>query len=294
MKSMTGFGKETFLNDTYQIDVEIKSVNQRFLDIQLRMPKEINPYEMAIRQLMKETLQRGRIEAYINIKQTGSGNKEVLVHWDLIHQLLGEVQQELSAHYPKAAFDPAKNINQLLNNSDYVEVTEKQEVDETFGLLVLETVKKAVARIDASRLQEGQKIQQILTVYCQDFIDLVHELTGFVTIYEQDYREKFEAKLNEWLGSQVDETRLLTELAILLEKGDIHEELDRLAIHVTKLQELLYQTEPVGRELDFLIQEMNREVNTIGSKSSPIDIKNIVVQLKTILEKIREQIQNVE
>ncbi|WP_429951241.1 YicC/YloC family endoribonuclease [Enterococcus sp. AZ101] len=294
MKSMTGFGKETFLNDTYQIDVEIKSVNQRFLDIQLRMPKEINPYEMAIRQLMKETLQRGRIEAYINIKQTGSGNKEVLVHWDLIHQLLGEVQQELTAHYPETVFDPAQTTNQLLNNSDYVEVTEKQEVDETFGLLVLETVKKAVERIDASRLQEGQKIQQVLTIYCQDFINLVHELTDFVTVYEKEYREKFETKLNDLLGSQVDETRLLTELAILLEKGDIHEELDRLAIHVTKLQELLCQAEPVGRELDFLIQEMNREVNTVGSKSSSIEIKNIVVQLKTILEKIREQIQNVE
>jgi len=291
---MTGFGKETFLNDTYQIDVEIKSVNQRFLDIQLRMPKEVNPYEMAIRQLMKETLQRGRIEAYINIKQTGSGNKEVQVHWELIHQLLSEIKQELTANYPQSEFNPEQNINQLLNNSDYVEVTEKQEADETFGDLILDSVRKAVERIDASRLQEGQKIQQVLTGYSQEFIDLVHELAGFVGIYEKDYREKFEAKLNDWLGEQVDEARLLTELAILLEKGDIHEELDRLAIHVDKLQELLYQSEPVGRELDFLMQEMNREVNTIGSKSSPIEIKNIVVQMKTILEKIREQIQNVE
>lgn len=294
MKSMTGFGKETFLNDTYQIDVEIKSVNQRFLDIQLRMPKEVNPYEMAIRQLMKETLQRGRIEAYINIKQTGSGNKEVQVHWELIHQLLSEIKQELTANYPQSEFNPGQNINQLLNNSDYVEVTEKQEADETFGVLILDSVKKAVKRIDASRLQEGQKIQQVLAGYSQEFIGLVRELAGFVEIYEKDYREKFEAKLNDWLGEQVDEARLLTELAILLEKGDIHEELDRLAIHVDKLQELLYQSEPVGRELDFLMQEMNREVNTIGSKSSPIEIKNIVVQMKTILEKIREQIQNVE
>ncbi|MGM0218877.1 YicC/YloC family endoribonuclease [Enterococcus sp. AZ126] len=294
MKSMTGFGKETFLNNTYQIDVEIKSVNQRFLDIQLRMPKEVNPHEMAIRQLVKETLQRGRIETYINIKQTSSGNKEVLVHWNLIHQLMGEIKQELTTNYPQAEFDPVQSINQLLNNPDYVEVTEKQEADEQFGVLVLETVKKAVERIDASRLQEGQKIQQVLTSYSQDFIALVDELKSFVILYEKDYRDKFEARLNDWLGSQVDETRLLTELAILLEKGDIHEELDRLMIHVDKLQELLTQAEPVGRELDFLIQEMNREVNTIGSKSSPIEIKNIVVQMKTILEKIREQIQNVE
>lgn len=294
MKSMTGFGKETVLNETYQIDVEIKSVNQRFLDIQLRMPKEINPHEMAIRQLMKETLQRGRIEAYINVKQTGSGNKEVRMHWELIHQLLNEMQQELTAKYPQAEFTPAQSMNQLLNNSDYVEVTEKQEVDETFSNLVLATVEKAIMRINQSRLQEGEKIQQVLTTYSEDFTDLVEELNEFVDVFEKEYREKFEAKLNDWLGAQVDETRLLTEMAILLEKGDIHEELDRLTIHLAKLQELLTQTEPVGRELDFLIQEMNREVNTIGSKSSPIEIKNIVVQMKTILEKIREQIQNVE
>lgn len=294
MKSMTGFGKATFLNDTYQIDVEIKSVNQRFLDIQLRTPKEVNPYEMAIRQLIKESLQRGRIEAYINIQQTGSSNKEVQVHWELIHQLLEDIQQELTGKYPKIQFDPVISINQLLNNSDYVEVTEKQEADELFGQMVLDNVEKAVQKIDASRLAEGEKIQQLLRAYSQDFIGLVNELSGFVTVYEQDYHDKFEAKLNDWLGDQVEESRLLTELAILLEKGDIHEELDRLAIHVDKLKELLVQTEPVGRELDFLIQEMNREVNTIGSKSSPIEIKNIVVQMKTILEKIREQVQNVE
>lgn len=294
MKSMTGFGKETFLNAAYQIDVEVKSVNQRFLDIQLRMPKEVHPYEMAIRQLMKERVQRGRVEAYINIKQTGSGTKEVLIHWDLVHQLMREVQQEFTDKYPQAEVDPVQNMSQLLNNSDYVEVTEKQDTDETFGWLLLDVVKKAMERIDVSRLQEGQKIQQILTMYSQEFIDLVNELTGFVTIYEKDYREKIETKLNDWLGSQVDETRLLTELAFLLEKGDIHEELDRLSIHVDKLQELLIQSEPVGRELDFLIQEMNREVNTISSKSSPIEIKNNVIQMKTTLEKIREQIQNVE
>ncbi|MTD40207.1 YicC family protein [Erwinia sp. CPCC 100877] len=294
MKSMTGFGKATFLNETYQMDVEIKSVNQRFLDIQLRTPKEVNPYEMAIRQSMKETLQRGRIEVYINIQKNGGSNKEVQIHWDLIHPLIQEMQQELTAKYPQAQLDPAQVVQNLVNHSDYVEVTEKQETDEAFGTFLLETVKEAVMKVDHSRQIEGEKIQHVLDAYCQDFIQLTAEITSFVADYEKDYREKFEAKLKEWLGSQVDEERLLTEMVILLEKGDIHEELDRLAIHVAKLQDLLKQVAPVGRELDFLIQEMNREVNTIGSKSSPITIKNLVVQMKTILEKIREQIQNVE
>lgn len=123
---------------------------------------------------------------------------------------------------------------------------------------------------------------------------MVEILASFVSVYEQEYRQRLETKLSEWVGEQIEESRLLTEVAILIEKGDIHEELDRLTIHLDKLEELLVQEVPVGRELDFLIQEMNREVNTIGSKSSPIEIKNNVVQLKTILEKIREQIQNIE
>lgn len=294
MKSMTGFGKETFQNDQYQIDVELKSVNQRFLDIQLRAPKEVNPYDLAIRQVIKNTLERGRIEAYINITQTNIGNKEVRIHWELVDQLFQVIQTKLANTYETTTFDPAQSMNQLLNNSDYVEVIEGQDIDEAFGELVIATVTKAVGKIDKSRLQEGEKIQQVLSNYGQDFIQLVTELSTFVEVYEKEYQERFETKLNDWLGGQVDESRLLTEMAILLEKGDIHEELDRLVIHIEKLQELLKQKTPVGRELDFLIQEMNREVNTIGSKSSSIEIKNIVIQMKTILEKIREQIQNIE
>lgn len=158
----------------------------------------------------------------------------------------------------------------------------------------MKAVEAAVENADSSRQQEGEKIRQVLLDYSQEFSANVEKLTTFTTLYEADYKEKFEAKLKDWLSAHVDETRLLTEMAILLEKGDIHEELDRLMIHIDKLDQLLAQSAPIGRELDFLIQEMNREVNTIGSKSSPIEIKNFVVQLKTILEKIREQVQNVE
>lgn len=294
MKSMTGFGKATFENDQYQIDVELKSVNQRFLDIQIRAPKEVNPHDLAIRHVIKKSLERGRVEVYINITQTTIGNKEVRVHWELVDQLFQTIEKKLATTYPTASFEPTQHLTQLLNNSDYVEVIEGHETDEAFGELVIETVMKAVEKINQSRLQEGEKIQQLLLNYSHDFMQLVTELAAFVDVYEKEYQERFEKKLSDWLGEQVDESRLLTEMAILLEKGDVHEELDRLVIHIEKLQELLGQKTPVGRELDFLIQEMNREVNTIGSKSSSITIKNIVIQMKTILEKIREQIQNIE
>ncbi|MBL1226837.1 YicC/YloC family endoribonuclease [Enterococcus sp. BWR-S5] len=294
MKSMTGFGKEVLQHETYQIDVEIKTVNHRFLDMQLRMPKEANPYELAIRQLIKEKLQRGRVEVYVNLQKSGEGNKTVHIHWSLIHQLLQNMETELVDNYAIEQFDPTASVNQLLNNADFVEVVEEKTDDTQLEALLLKAIETAVEKVDDSRQQEGEKIRQVLLEYSQDFSTKVQKLISFTELYEADYKERFEAKLKEWLSAHVDETRLLTEMAILLEKGDIHEELDRLLIHIDKLSQLLTQSAPVGRELDFLIQEMNREVNTIGSKSSPIEIKNYVVQLKTILEKIREQIQNVE
>ncbi|WP_250856633.1 YicC/YloC family endoribonuclease [Enterococcus faecalis] len=286
MKSMTGFGKKTIQNENYQLDIEVKSVNQRFLDIQLRMPKELNAYELVIRQVIKRTLKRGRVEVYVNLQKIGNNQKEVRVQWDLIDQLLTSVDQHLKENYPEATFDAGITVNHLLKQNDFVEIVEAEIVDQTF--------EAAIVSLDQSRVQEGTQIKQVLLDYVAVLTQSIQELQAFVGVFEQEYRQRFEAKLNEWLGSQVDETRLLTEMAILLEKGDIHEELDRLDIHIDKLHQLLDETEPVGRELDFLIQEMNREVNTIGSKSSPIEIKNSVVQMKTTLEKIREQIQNVE
>ncbi|MFB5381945.1 YicC/YloC family endoribonuclease [Enterococcus faecalis] len=294
MKSMTGFGKKTIQNENYQLDVEVKSVNQRFLDIQLRMPKELNAYELVIRQVIKRTLKRGRVEVYVNLQKIGNNQKEVRVQWDLIDQLLTSVDQHLKENYPEATFDAGDTVNHLLKQNDFVEIVEAEIVDQTFEPFLVQAFEAAIASLDQSRVQEGTQIKQVLLDYVAVLTQSIQELQAFVGVFEQEYRQRFEAKLNEWLGSQVDETRLLTEMAILLEKGDIHEELDRLDIHIDKLHQLLDETETVGRELDFLIQEMNREVNTIGSKSSPIEIKNSVVQMKTTLEKIREQIQNVE
>lgn len=129
MKSMTGFGKETLQHDVYHIDVEIKTVNHRFLDMQLRMPKEANPYELGIRQLIKTKLQRGRVEVYVNLQKNSSSNKTVHIHWPLIHQLLQSMETELVDNYAIEQFDPSTSLNQLLNNSDYVEVIEEKTDD---------------------------------------------------------------------------------------------------------------------------------------------------------------------
>ena len=294
MKSMTGYGQAVQTNDAYELTIELKSVNNRFLDLQIRMPKELNPFESLIRKIAKEKIQRGRVDVFINLTPLKSGNKQISVDWPLLQQLVTELQNGGKEHFGIVDFPVEQVLVKALEQSDFVTLIDQPTEEDTLEELVQAVANEAFTQLAASRESEGAGIQKVLIDYGSKVQALVVELNGFVDEYEADFQQRYQAKLEEYLGNTVDQDRLLTELAILLERGDIHEELDRLSIHIEKLAKLLQATEPVGRELDFLLQEMNREVNTIGSKSSPIQIKDIVVQLKTILEKIREQIQNVE
>ena len=294
MKSMTGYGQAVQTNDAYELTIELKSVNNRFLDLQIRMPKELNPFESLIRKIAKEKIQRGRVDVFINLTPLKSGNKQISVDWPLLQQLITELQNGGKEHFGIVDFPVEQVLVKAMEQSDFVTLIDQPTEEDTLEELVQAVANEAFTQLAASRESEGAGIQKVLIDYGSKVQALVVELNGFVDEYEADFQQRYQAKLEEYLGNTVDQDRLLTELAILLERGDIHEELDRLSIHIEKLAKLLQATEPVGRELDFLLQEMNREVNTIGSKSSPIQIKDIVVQLKTILEKIREQIQNVE
>lgn len=294
MKSMTGYGQAALANDAYELNIELKSVNNRFLDLQIRMPKELNPFESLIRKIAKGKIQRGRVDVFINLTPLKSGNKQVSVDWPLLQQLVNELQNGGKEHFGIVDFPVEQVLVKAMEQSDFVTLVDQPTEEESLEELVQVVANEAFIQLAASRESEGAGIRKVLVDYGSKVQALVTQLNGFVTEYEADFQQRYQTKLEEYLGDTVDQDRLLTELAILLERGDIHEELDRLSIHLEKLAKLLETTEPVGRELDFLLQEMNREVNTIGSKSSPIQIKDIVVQLKTILEKIREQIQNVE
>lgn len=246
MRSMTGFGKAQAQTNQVAIDIEIKTVNQRFLDIQFRIPRILNEAEHRLRNATKNHLARGRVDVFITVTERAQHAKEVMIDWETITAIVEEAEQES---------------------------------ERRFGVPI---AKQALVQ---SLIMQEQKAALASTL---------EQLRGFYQTYEQEYQERLTKKIIERLDQEADEARLLTEIALLIERGDIHEELDRLTVHLLKLDQLLAKTEPVGRELDFLIQEMNREVNTIGSKSAVIEIKNEVVQLKTILEKMREQVQNVE
>lgn len=294
MKSMTGFGKATYFHEPYQIDFEVKSVNHRFLDTQIRLPREYNVMEMPLRQLIKGEISRGRIETSIYVTKSSGASKELRINWLLLDSLIKQLTEAEESRYLDLSFDTQSIVNGLVNHEDFFEIVENQEEDPDLESYFLAGMTAALIKLNQSRETEGQDIASLLTNYLTDFTAELALVVSSAELYEADYQQKLTAKVTDLLGESVDESRLLTEVTLLIERGDIHEELDRLDIHIKKLQGLLLVKTPIGREMDFLIQEMNREVNTIGSKSAPITIKESVVQMKTILEKIREQVQNVE
>lgn len=294
MKSMTGFGKATYFHEPYQIDFEVKSVNHRFLDTQIRLPREYNVMEMPLRQLIKGEISRGRIETSIYVTKSSGASKELRINWPLLDSLIKQLTEAEESRYLDLSFDTQSIVNGLVNHEDFFEIVENQEEDPDLESYFLAGMTAALIKLNQSRETEGQDIASLLTNYLTDFTAELALVVNSAELYEADYQQKLTAKVTDLLGESVDESRLLTEVTLLIERGDIHEELDRLDIHIKKLQGLLLVKTPIGREMDFLIQEMNREVNTIGSKSAPITIKESVVQMKTILEKIREQVQNVE
>lgn len=284
MKSMTGFGKASVENETYRVNIEIKSVNHRFLDVQLKLPTGMSAFDLAIRKQISQKLSRGRVELICKLEELQASSKKAKVNRELLTQVMAQLPE----------ISPENLISQLLLREEFIEVTNQEIATERLQDLVLSALDQALEQLVAKRAQEGEQIYQVLQQQGQEAAAVLTQLVAFQDVYEKEYQERYTKKLQDYLGGVVDQDRLLTELAILLEKGDIHEEMDRLNIHLQTYAATLQKKVPIGRELDFLVQEMNREVNTIGSKTSHVTLKGYVIQLKTILEKIREQIQNVE
>ena len=284
MKSMTGFGKASVEDEVYRVNIEIKSVNHRFLDVQLKLPTGMSAFDLAIRKQVSQKLSRGRVELICKLEELQASSKKAKVNHELFTQVMAQLPE----------ISPDNLISQLLLREEFIEVTNQEIATERLQGLVLSALDQALDQLVAKRAQEGEQIYQVLQQQGQEAATVLTQLVAFQDIYEKEYQERYTKKLQDYLGGVVDQDRLLTELAILLEKGDIHEEMDRLNIHLQTYAATLQKKVPIGRELDFLVQEMNREVNTIGSKTNHVTLKGYVIQLKTILEKIREQIQNVE
>ncbi|MCM3386695.1 YicC family protein [Ureibacillus chungkukjangi] len=290
VRSMTGFGRGVTATNNYQLTVEIRSVNHRFLEIYTKFPKEWFEAEIATKKQLSQYVKRGKIDVAIDLKTIGNEKLAIQINWPLVeaYQKAKEQLQEVVSIEEKWSM---KEILSLENVISY----EKQELapEELMTSIGL-AVKEAAEKLVEMRIQEGQQLKQILTSFNRQLKELIHRIRGLSGEAVNKFRDKLIDRIKEIGNLDELEDRLLAEVAIFAEKIDISEELDRLTSHFKQLESTIEESESIGRKLDFLMQEMHREINTIGSKNQNSEISLAVVQSKTILEKMREQVQNIE
>ncbi|MGF9965573.1 YicC/YloC family endoribonuclease [Bacillus rhizoplanae] len=290
ISSMTGFGRAKVENDAFQITVEMKSVNHRFLEMNIRLPKQMMVFEDKIRKLIAEQVGRGRIEVSIIVEGEGLVERKLRVDWSLLEQykLIMEEAKD------KFQLQDSITLQQLITMPEVTAIEEVENVNETFEHSFYEAVRRAASMLKTMRDGEGERLHKDLEHRLQEIHTCVHAIVPYAPSVIQKYRERLENRLKELHNQELEEQRLLTEIAVFADRCDIHEELVRLQSHLEQFQEALQSTEPVGRKMDFIVQEMHREINTIGSKANDLTISKYVVEMKNNLEKIREQVQNIE
>jgi uncharacterized protein (TIGR00255 family) len=287
---MTGFGRVHKQFQQYSITVEIKTVNHRFCEVNLRMPRQLMTLEDKLKKLIFQYIKRGRVEAFISIDGNALTSKELQVDWVLLDQYY----QTLKEANQRFKLSESVKLEHLFGQSEFVDVVEKEITNNEIHVYIYEATLEAVKQVAEMRLQEGNELLSDINSNLQYIEDSCYQVSTFAPLVIQQYKERLHKKVSEYTDGLFDETRLLTEVAIFAEKADINEEITRIRSHISQFNRTLQQTEPVGRKLDFLVQELNREINTIGSKANDIGIAEHVVNMKTKLEKIKEQVQNIE
>lgn len=289
--SMTGFGRGEAIGADKTVTIEMKGVNHRFLEVAIRLPRAYNALEEKIKSIIKANLLRGRLDVYVNIEETGEKKRKLKVDKELALDYYSSLK-ELAQFLGLAENISVLDIAQL---PEVLTLEEPEEDCEALWPLVEEALMKALEQLRAMRQEEGRKLAEDLRQRKEFIARLVEEVAERADMVVEEYRVKLEARIQEILGSiTVDQNRLAMEVALLAERSNITEELVRLRSHLDQLSDTLEENGSVGRKLDFLVQEMHREINTIGSKANDLIISQKVVALKSEVEKIREQVQNLE
>ena len=288
--SMTGFGRSKITKDSFSVSVEVKTVNHRFTEFNIRMPRHFNKIEDKIKKKLISSIHRGRIEVFVTIEGEGIMDRQVRVDWELLHQYI----QSIEKIKQKYALIEGPSLRDLLSSEEIIHFEERESGDENLEKLVLEAVEEATRSVVQMRKIEGNALEKDIVTHLMCIQDIVRELTKIAPTVVDIYKDRLTKRIHEFVGGQIDEARILTEVAIFSDKADINEELTRLNSHIKQFDHIINLTEPIGRKLDFLLQEMNREVNTIGSKANDSLIAKEVVEMKSILEKMKEQVQNIE
>jgi uncharacterized protein (TIGR00255 family) len=290
VKSMTGFGRAETKTDAYQILIEMKSVNHRFCEINIRMPKQFLAIEEKIKKVVSSHLHRGRVEMFITLEGKGLGCKKLSVDWDLLTAYIQTLEQVKNKYQISSSIE----INDILQLEDVITIMEEESRLEEIEKTLLDNVLLATEQLVSMRTIEGEQLRQDIITHLTYIEEIASKLKDYAPIVVESYRNRLEKKMKEYIGSQIDEQRIMAEAAIFADKADINEELKRIHSHIGQFTHSLQSNDAVGRKLDFLVQELNREVNTIGSKANDASIANSVVEMKACLEKIKEQVQNIE
>lgn len=291
MKSMTGFGRGEVRTDELFLDVEIKTINHRYKDFNIRLPRKYMSFEEKIRNVVTEKVSRGRIDVFLNINFLKASDINLNYNAELAEKY-AEVLESICEQFPELKKD--MSVNSIARFPDVVSAVEAEEDLEETWKLFEPAVREAVRTLVDSREKEGETLKA-------DFIKrigIIRQEVEKISSLTKGNCEKYAKELNENIEKYkiavVDRDRIATEIALFAEKINITEELVRLASHLDSFLAIIEKNEPVGRKLDFLLQEINREANTIASKSNSFEISSSVVEIKSELEKIREQIQNIE
>ena len=293
MNSMTGFGRATQIVDGLQCIIEIKSVNSRFLDLNIRSPKQVNSVEHSIRKCIQKTIHRGKVDVFVTLQDVGDREKQFIINSSLKHQIQDLLVSEGFYREPQEV--PLSAVMAISN--DWVQIQDSEVTEDVLQSLVTDTTTNALNALVSMRQSEGIHIQQDLLHRLSQMTNIIEDINSHKADAVIAYKENLRTKMMDYmegLDITANEDRLLQEVAIMADKTDITEEIVRFRSHVVQLTNTLKMDEPIGRKLDFIIQEMNREVNTIGSKAMNITLTDHVVQLKCELEKVREQVQNIE
>ena len=293
MNSMTGFGRATQIVDGLQCIIEIKSVNSRFLDLNIRSPKQVNSVEHSIRKCIQKTIHRGKVDVFVTLQDVADREKQFIINSSLKHQIQDLLVSEGFYREPQEV--PLSAVMAISN--DWVQIQDSEVTEDVLQSLVTDTTTNALNALVSMRQSEGIHIQQDLLHRLSQMTNIIEDINSHKADAVIAYKENLRTKMMDYvegLDITANEDRLLQEVAIMADKTDITEEIVRFRSHVVQLSNTLKMDEPIGRKLDFIIQEMNREVNTIGSKAMDITLTDYVVQLKCELEKIREQVQNIE
>lgn len=291
IQSMTGFGRGEAANEKYKVTIEMKSVNHRYLDLSVRLPRKLNFYEPAIRNQVKEFAKRGKIDIFVSMEQLQENAESIQYNPQIAAAYLNGISQmadEFSINGTIEAY-------QLARFPDVFTKAEEDDTEEEWIPIVTQALHAAGEKFAESRRIEGEKLAKDLSEKLDHISDLVDKIEVRSPQIVEEYRKKITEKVEQLLGdTQIDENLLATEIVMFSDKICVDEEMVRLRTHVEHVKETLATGENIGRKLDFLIQEMNREANTTLSKANDSEVSEYGIDLKTEIEKIREQIQNIE